>query len=162
MRLVAALLCMLAVGSVQGTATGNKRRLAQESTPLALNITLVGITLIKPEQADRIPEALLNTLPEPKPRQVVVSSNTASKDDKLTLIILVYPPASADASLFNSSLWKLDTAAFSNRLNDFEVTTSSVILNSIAPQPQRQYQRDPLAGASLAGQAISFAFHLGA
>lgn len=122
----------------------------------------MGISLLKPEQAERIPEALLVTLSEPKPRQVVVSSNTASKDDKLTLIILVYPPASADASLFNSTLWKLDTSAFSDRLNDFEVRTTSVIVNSIAPQPQRQYQRDPLAGASLAGQLIPFALHLAA
>ena len=111
----------------------------------------MGISLIKPEQAERIPEALLDTLPEPKPKQVVVSSNTASQDDKLTLIILVYPPASVDAPSFNSTLWKLDTSAFSDRLNDLAVTTTSVILNSVVPQPQRQYQRDPLAGTSLAG-----------
>lgn len=140
--------------------TGGERRLAQDSTPLALNITLLGVSLMKPEQAERIREALIDTLPEPKPIQVVVSSNTASEDDQLTLIILVYPPANVNASTFNVTLWELDTSTFSSRLNEFKVASTSVIVNSVALQPQRQYQRDPLAGASLAGQPLPHALVL--
>lgn len=139
------------------TCTGTlKRHLAQDSTPLALNITLVGVTIIKPEQAKRIREALIDTLPEPKPSQVAVSSNTAIQDDTLTLIILVYPPSNSNASSLMISLQALDTQAFSSRLNAAELTTTSVKVNSVTAQPQHQYQRDPLAGSSLAGQATSF------
>ena len=115
----------------------------------------MGVTVIKPEQADLIREALLATLPEPKPLQAVVSSSTAIKDDTLTLIILVYPPSSANSSSLRDSLEKLDTTGFSSRLNAVQLPTTTTIVNSALPQPQNQYQRHPLTGTSLAGQAMS-------
>lgn len=133
----------------------SKRFLAQDSTPLALNITLVGVTVIKPEQAGLIRDALLDTLPEPKPSQAAVSSNTAIQDNTLTLIILVYPPSDANSSSLQHSLQALDTSGFSSRLNAVQLPTTSIRVNSVTPQPQNQYQRDPLTGTSLAGQAIS-------
>ena len=122
---------------------------------MALNITLVGVTVIKPEQADLIRDALLETLPKPKPLQAAVSSNTAIQDNTLTLIILVYPPSYANSSSLQDSLQALDTSGFSSRLNAVQLPTTSIKVNSVTPQPQNQYQRDPLTGTSLAGQAIS-------
>ena len=130
----------------------SERLLAQDSTPLALNITLVGVTVIKPEQADLIRDALLDTLPEPKPSQAAVSSNTAIQDTTITLIILVYPPSGVNSSSLQASLEALDTSGFSSRLNALQLPTTSTRVNKVTPQPQNQYQRDPLTGASLAGQ----------
>lgn len=193
MRLVGALLCVLAVACcIQGKETGelalcgvraqalgfqafvvnlvsasgqlivrtcagtSKRLLAQDSTPQALNVTLVGITIIKSEQADLIRDALLATLPEPKPTQAAVSSNTAIQDNTLTLIILVYPPAGVNSSSLQTSLQALDTTDFASQLKAAQLAITNVIVNGVTPQPQNQYQRDPLTGGTLAGQPISF------
>lgn len=118
----------------------------------------MGITVIKPEQVDAIRDALLDTLPEPKPSQVAVSSNTAIQDNTLTLIILVYPPSDVNSSSLQASLQGLDTSGFSSRLNALQLSTTSTRVNNVTPQPQNQYQRDPLTGASLAGQATSLCF----
>lgn len=134
----------------------SKRLLAQDSTPQALNVTLIGITIIKPEQADRIRDALLATLPEPKPTQAAVSSNTAIQDNTLTLIILVYPPPGVNSSSLQTSLQALDTTGFVSQLNAAQLPITSVVVNGVTPQPQNQYQRDPLTGGTLAGQASSF------
>lgn len=116
----------------------------------------MGITIIKPEQADRIRDALLATLPEPKPTQAAVSSNTAIQDNTLTLIILVYPPAGVNSSSLQTSLQALDKTSFASQLNAAQLPITSVVVNGVTPQPQNQYQRDPLTGGTLAGQAISF------
>lgn len=140
---------------IQCHAGAVERRLAQDSTPFALNVTLVGVTsLPKAEQVQGTKEALIKSLLEPKPSQVTVSS--AVQSDQLFVIFLVYPSSNADAASLNTTLEGLNTPdnlnIFTENLNAVGLTqVTTVVVNSVTLQPQNQYQRDPLAGASLAG-----------
>ena len=144
---------------IQYHAGAVERQLAQDSTPFVLNVTLVGVTSAPEiEQIQSTREALINALSEPKPSQISISS--AFQGDQLFVIFLVYPSSNADAASLNTTLGGLNSTenltAFTGNLKAVGLTqVTSVVVNSITLQPQNQYQRDPLAGASLAGWAKS-------
>lgn len=124
------------------------------TTPLRYNATLLGISEISNEQADSIKAALNMTFSEPYPADIVVSSNTSPEDDRLTLIILVYPRTAADTKHLQTVLQETDTQPtfLRNLVREAELPVTNVQVNSVTLQGNTLLGGNPVTGSSLAGE----------
>lgn len=124
---------------------------------LRYNVTLLGISEISNEEADGIKSALNMTFTQPQPAEIVVSSNTAPEDDRLTLIILVYPASTGDIKRLQNVLEETESrSAFLRNLNrEADLHVENVQVNSVTLQGNSQIGGRPVTGTSLAGKSSS-------
>ena len=124
---------------------------------LRYNVTLLGISEISNEDADGIKRALNMTFPQPQPAEIVVSSNTAPEDDRLTLIILVYPASNGDIKHLQTVLEETDTRStfLRNLIREADLRVDNVQVNSVTLQGNSQIGGRPVTGTSLAGNSPS-------
>lgn len=136
---------------------GSSRTLAQvlSTTPLQVNATFIGISTVSNEDAILIKNALNESITTPRPSEVVVSANPAAKseEDRVTLVILVYPKSTADTAQLQSHLearnqsvtWlQLLNTAGMDRLDNIQV-------NSVTLQSSVNPGGKPVTGTSLLG-----------
>lgn len=168
----ALLSCVLALALATGSAHASGRTLAQvpaspATTPtvppstshLRYNVTLLGVSEISNEEADGIKSALNMTFTRPQPAEIVVSSNTAPEDDRLTLIILVYPASTGDIKHLQIVLEETETrSTFLRNLNrEADLHVENVQVNSVTLQGNSQIGGRPVTGTSLAGVLVVIA-----
>lgn len=95
------------------------------------------------------------TFPQPQPSEIVVSSDAFPQDDRLTLIILVYPASTGDTKHLQTVLEESGTrSTFLRNLNrEADLPVTNVQVNSVTLQASSQLGVTPVTGTSLAGIA---------